>query len=1055
MYGNSSSNLAPLRYNSANTRCLAPAIVLIFLASGIFILWPTQTEARWPNTIQASNEVRQLELGTSIERELAGGQKHLYQLAIATGRYLKVVVEQKGIDVVVSLSGPDGKQLREVDSPNGTYGPELVSGIFETPGIYQLEVRSLEKDATPGHYEIKVIELRPVTEQDYALEEALRLYNEATSLYSKAKVAEAVLPAERALAIREKVLGANHRDVAIVLNSLGAFHTYLGDQVKAVEFYQRAVGILEKTQGPDNLGFAMALHNLAGSYRERGDYVQAERAYQRALTIMEKILEPGHPMLGTTRMDFARVYRSKGDYERAEPLLKQALAILEKNHGLNYPDVVLAVLNLAAMYCDKGDFVQAEPLLRRILAMAGKTLRENHHYVSNALSLLARIYYEKGDYIQAEPLFARALALYEKELGPDHLDVGEALQELARVHLIKGEYAEAATLLERALKIKENALGPQYPSIAYLLVDIATLYWATERIPQAIDFQRRATDIIESNLAHNLSSGSEREKLIHLSQFTQETNRAITLHLQSAPNNSQARQLAVISLFNHKGRGLDAMVDGIARLRSHATPQDQSLFDQLTTIRSRISTLTFKGPTTPSLDLHQSKLKLLEGEREKLEAEISRRSAEFRSQFQPVTIAAIQSAVPTDAVLIEIASYQPFNTRFTNPKEAFGPPRYAAYLIRNQGEIQWADLGEAGPINQTINNWRNALRDPRKEKEVNVLARVVDEKVMHRLRGLLGDTRRLLISPDGDLNLIPFAALIDENNHYLIENYSISYLTSGRDLLRLQVARASKSNALVMADPAYGDAPAAVAATVHTEEAGDPLATLYFNPLLTGAEADALKSVMPDSLVLKRKDATETALKRVHAPRILHIATHGFFLQTGDSSAESSRSYSLLALPATRSGKSTDALIRKIENPLLRSGLALAGANRRSSGEDDGILTALEVAGLDLWGTKLVVLSACDTGIGEVKNGEGVYGLRRALVLAGAESQAVSLWKVNDAATKDLMVAYYKELMTGKGRAEALRKVQLIMLRDPKRRHPYYWASFIHSGEWANLEGRR
>jgi CHAT domain-containing protein len=141
-------------------------------------------------------------------------------------------------------------------------------------------------------------------------------------------------------------------------------------------------------------------------------------------------------------------------------------------------------------------------------------------------------------------------------------------------------------------------------------------------------------------------------------------------------------------------------------------------------------------------------------------------------------------------------------------------------------------------------------------------------------------------------------------------------------------------------------------------------------------------------------------------------------------------------------------------NPLLRSGLGLAGANIKSE-NNDGILTALEAAGLNLWATKLVVLSACDAGIGEVKNGDGVYGLRRALVLAGSETQVMSLWPVSDLGTKELMMGFYRNLKAGMGRSGALRDVQLRMIADPKREHPFYWASFILSGEWANLEGKR
>ncbi len=142
------------------------------------------------------------------------------------------------------------------------------------------------------------------------------------------------------------------------------------------------------------------------------------------------------------------------------------------------------------------------------------------------------------------------------------------------------------------------------------------------------------------------------------------------------------------------------------------------------------------------------------------------------------------------------------------------------------------------------------------------------------------------------------------------------------------------------------------------------------------------------------------------------------------------------------------------ENPLLRSGLVLAGANRLSSGGEDGILTALEAAGLDLWGTQMVVLSACETGVGKVTEGDGVHGLRRALVIAGAESLVMSLWQVDDRATRELMAGFYRRLEQGEGRAEALRQVQLQMLRSPRTSHPYYWASFVPTGSWAPLAAR-
>jgi CHAT domain-containing protein len=227
----------------------------------------------------------------------------------------------------------------------------------------------------------------------------------------------------------------------------------------------------------------------------------------------------------------------------------------------------------------------------------------------------------------------------------------------------------------------------------------------------------------------------------------------------------------------------------------------------------------------------------------------------------------------------------------------------------------------------------------------------------------------------------------------------------------------------------------------------------------TKLEADTIAPLFPNVTVLTQSQATENALKQLQSPSILHIATHGFFLEDVE------------CVPASdaRGAFSTPATIvpeyvgdRKqvcrptpsnTENPLLRSGLALAGFNPRTSGTEDGVLTALEAAGLNLYGTRLVVLSACETGLGDIQNGEGVYGLRRAFVTAGAQSQLMSLWKVDDYGTSELMSLYYQRLQKGEGRSEALRQVQLEMMQAPAYQHPYYWASFIFSGDWSGIGG--
>ena len=430
------------------------------------------------------------------------------------------------------------------------------------------------------------------------------------------------------------------------------------------------------------------------------------------------------------------------------------------------------------------------------------------------------------------------------------------------------------------------------------------------------------------------------------------------------------------------------------------------------------------------------------------------RSAEFSTNTKPITIEQVQKAIPARAALIEIISYRPYDLKMMQQTTE---ARYAAYVLMPRGQPKFVDLGEASPIDKAIAQFRVALSDP-KRTDVKQLARKLDALTMQPVRGLLGATRWLFISPDGALNLVPFAALVDERNHYLVENFTINYLTSGRDLLRVgaQSEVPSRQPPLVVANPAFD-------ALLASPTSSGPPTTVRSGSLDelrwpelpgTAAEALALKNILPYAQLLTGTQATEASLKTVTAPRLLHLATHGFFLPVEPNAKDS---------------------VQSNQNPLVRSGLILAGANNKQSGAgDDGILTALEVAGLDLWGTRLVVLSACETGVGEVRNGEGVFGLRRALVLAGAQSELMSLWKVSDAATRDLMVAYFRYLQTGVSRSEALRRVQLQMLMSSRgisdgrlimsrrqrlqmrgasqsRSHPFYWASFIPVGDWRSL----
>ena len=957
--------------------------------------------------------------------------------------------------------------------------------------------------------------------------EARRFYDKSVELYNAGRYDEAAPLAERSLATYSSALGPDHLYVALAANGLAVIYIAKGDYGRAEPLLQRALVIREKTLSPNHPDIATTLNNLAEIYKSKGNYSRAEPLYQRALAIRLKAFGAEHETVGTSLNNLADLYRAKGDYSRAEPLYQRSLSIYVKVSGAEHPDVALVLNNLAALYHYKGDYARAEPLYLRALAIREKALGAGHPDVAVTLANLAEVYrargdsaraavllersiaiqiklnpnnpdvafalnnlaailYLRGDYARAEPLYLRSLAIYVKALGPEHPDVARSINNLAALYVAKGDLARAEAGYLRALAIRQKVLGPNHPSVAVTLNNLSDLYRARGDVPRAVQFLEQDLDIRERNLNLVVTSGSEDQKQLYINTLIGETSYAVWLHVSFAPADPRAARLALTTILRRKGRALDAMTDQIAILRQRAAPQDRQLLEQLAAARSQLATVQLSNSPGLAPEARQSTINRLTAAITQLEDQVSRRSAEFRALVQPVTLDGVRQALPAGSALVEIASYKPFNPKSAKASERFGAPHYVAYVLsRDAATPQFVELGAASLIDADIERLRAALQDPRR-LDVKELARALDEKVMKPVRALLGTVRHVFLSPDGALNLVPFAAMVDEQGRYLVESYTLSYLTSGRDLLRLEVARDSPTAALVMGDPLY-DMPTAQAQQPRvvpqqpdvlkqpaSNRGSTNFSALTYSPLPgTGQEARALETLLPGARLLLHQQATEAALKQARAPRILHIATHGFFLpdEPGADNADS-RALSHEQEPERAVEK------KEHENPLLRSGIILAGVNQQLSGTgEDGVLTALEAAGLDLWGTRLVVLSACETGLGEVRNGAGVYGLRRALVLAGSETQVMSLWSVNDESTRDLMVGFYKRLQAGEGRAEALRNVQLEMLgakrfdkpaaapgaRAPtstqsgprtvtaRLNHPYFWAPFIESGAWTSM----
>ena len=1006
---------------------------------------------------QSSSEHQEypvLEPGKSFDGALTGGEDHTFQIAVSNGEYAGVIVEQRGIDIVVQVLDPSGKLLAEFDSESRKEGREFVGLVADSGEGYRLRIKAVYPRAAPGRYEIRFAETRSASESDRSIFESHKLYTEAQAQLNLGKYDEAIRILDRAVALAEIPSAPEDAYVGELLYRIALLKRIKGDYKEAERLFERAVTVDQRVLGREHPQTADALRGWGNLYIATAEYAKAEPLLQESLEISERTLGSEHPTIALCLRLLANLHGFLEDLERARTYLERALAIAEK--GLQPDDVTLiaVVHDLGDIYRVLGDFDRAEPLLQRAADWVEKKYGPEHIQLASPLHNLGNVAQERKEYARALALYERAHAIREKALGPQHPDTVRLLGSMAIVYVAQGNFQKALELNQQALDLLSLSVGPYHRATAAALDGIAKAYAAEGHLDLALEYQQRYDEVLAKQIEWNLTIGSDRERLAYLHWVSSQTDRTVSFHVQEAPDNPAARDLALSVLLERKGRGLDAMSGSITALRERLNPEDRKLLDELGETDTKLANLSLGGPGKTLREDWQKQLADLGERRERLESAVSDRSAEFRAQWQPVTIAAVRNTIPADAALVEFASYRTFDPKKTE-SHAYGESRYVVYVLRGSGDVQWRDLGPTEQVDARLAALREALRDPRRTN-VRDLARSADRLVMESVRSLLGNAKQILVSPDGALNLIPFEALLDEQGHYLLERYSISYLTTGRDLLRFQVPRKSNGGPVLFANPAFGEPGETVIAEARRDKefaravaarrsitVGDSVSSMYFAPLAgTAREADAIQSLFPEARLLTGQQATKTALKGIHAPSILHVATHGFFLEdVAEQTAPSSS--------GTRaSGEST-----RVESPLLRSGLALAGANRtkRNNAGDDGILTALEASNLNLWGTRLVTLSACDTGVGEVKNGEGVYGLRRAFFLAGTESLVMSLWPVSDYVTRELMTQYYAGLKKGLGRGEALRQAQLAMLNRKGREHPFYWASFIQAGEWGPL----
>ena len=561
-------------------------------------------------------------------RSLDNGQEHSYQLSLSAGQYAAIGVMQQGVDVQVQVFALHGKQVTEYDGAWETNGEESIEFVAATSGQYLLKV-SMTRQQMAGNYEIQLKALRVADAKDKSLEEVQVLKRTANALSREAKHKEALTLYEQSLTIIEREMGNDNLEYAAILSKISDELMRLGEFAKAEQICLRSIALYKKFLREGNLETTNVLRTLGNIYFRTNDYSKSERAFQETLAIFEKSLGQENPKIVGILGDFAMVLVNKGDYVTAENHLLRGLAIVEKSASSNSNSLSTIVGNLGYLYVTKGEFARAEPYVRRGLAIREKQLGPDNPANAEDLENLAIILKEKKEYAEALQVAQRAAALKEKIVGADHIYLVAILNNVANIYKAQGEYEKACEAYLRILQIAGKSGGPNHRTTMTIVGNLANVYVAKGDIVNALNYQTRVDAVIENNIVMNLTLGSERQKLAYLDLMSPRTERTITFSVGLGVQEKEAKALAALVVLQRKGRALDAMANGLVKLRQRSNAEDQILLDRLNNVASQIARLTLNGPQKIFIEEHQQKIKTLEEQKEKLEGDISQRNTEL------------------------------------------------------------------------------------------------------------------------------------------------------------------------------------------------------------------------------------------------------------------------------------------------------------------------------------------------------------------------------------------------------------------------------------------
>jgi CHAT domain-containing protein/Tfp pilus assembly protein PilF len=864
---------------------------------------------------------------------------------------------------------------------------------------------------------------------------------------------------DQSLSIREKSLGMDHRDVAETLIPLGGLLTDQGDHARAESLFTRAMNIRVSEFGAASPEVGECLTALATTQFRSGDFVEAESTYEQALPVLRKSLGNKHPKVATCLNNLGALLYEMGDYEASLGYFDRALEIRRQALGRNHELVASTMVNVGKDLAALGRVKEAAARYNEALAIREKRFGHDSPEVGRVLDNLGLLYLQIHSEGKAREILGRAVSNLDRPGEEDPPELADALAGLATAEATAGKIDEARSMFDRALRIRENVLGSTHPDVGLLYTQYARVLLAGGKNGDAIDIALRGEAISSEHLRLTSRSLSERQAL----QYARSRPTGSRVALQALASIIDPSPEEVDGVWEAIVQGRTLVLDEMAfRNRALSAGMDsasQAIWDRLSKSRRRLANLLVAGPRGELATHYRAQVERARKDMDDAERAWANRSAAYRAERNRARLGLheVESSIPQGAALIAFAAAGDSSSG-----------SYVAFVARPGKRSAVIPLGRSTAIDNKVSTWladitREAVEghsDHDSRSSGAQVRRILWDPIEPYVRGI----RRLFVVQEGAIHLVNFAALPVGGDRYLIDSdLQFHYLTAERDLIPARDDSKTGTGMLALGDPAYGgnETTALRAGRSASRDRGHGATTecidfdsLQFGPLpASGREVEDVARIWGDrsAVTLLGVQATEKAFKlRAPGRNVLHIATHGFFL--GECSARVPGGRGISSIVPLHDGRNR----KPNAHPLLLAGLALAGANRRASvGVDgeDGILTAEEVASLNLAGVQWAVLSACDTGNGRVVAGEGILGLERAFQVAGVRTVIMSLWAVDDDATREWMDMLYQGRVTNRlDTAEAVAGASLQVLRERRAQarstSPFYWAGFVAAGDW-------